>query len=212
MWRPDFLNGSSALNGVEWLGIFASYLLGCFATGYYLVRWRTGEDLRHIGSGNVGARNVGRVLGKWGFALTFLGDFIKGALPVWAAGAMGFQPLAVICAMLAVVIGHNWPAQLRFRGGKGVSASFGALAVYDPLCGLIICALFLVVFAFWRRFTWSGLLAFATAPFVMLMFAREHIALAGIFALTALVLIAHWREVFEEICRQNPRSKLKAGA
>ncbi|HEY2951890.1 MAG TPA: glycerol-3-phosphate acyltransferase [Verrucomicrobiae bacterium] len=205
------MNGSPALNGGEWLGIFASYLMGCFATGYYLVRWKTGEDLRHLGSGNVGARNVGRVLGKWGFLLTFVGDFIKGAIPVWAAEALDFQPLAVIGAMLAAVIGHNWPAQLRFRGGKGVSASFGALAVYDPTCGLIICALFLVVFAFWRRFTRSGLLAFATAPFVMMGFEREQIVLAGIFALTVLVLIAHWREVFEESCRQNPRSKLKAG-
>src|ERR1051325_3820906 len=211
MWRPEFLNGFPALDGGEWLGIFASYLLGCFATGYYLVRWRTGEDLRYLGSGNVGARNVGRVLGNWGFLLTFLGDFTKGALPVWGAQVLDFQPLAVICAMLAVVLGHNWPAQLRFHGGKGVSASFGALAVYDPTCALVICALFLIVYAIWRRFTWSGLLAFAAAPFVMMMFERELMALVGIFALTALVLISHGRGVFEEIHRQNPRSKLKAG-
>ena len=167
--------------------------------------------MRQLGSGNVGARNVGRVLGKWGFLLTFLGDFTKGALPVWGAQVLDFQPLAVICAMLAVVLGHNWPAQLRFHGGKGVSASFGALAVYDPTCALVICALFLIVYAIWRRFTWSGLLAFAAAPFVMMMFERELMALVGIFALTALVLISHGRGVFEEIHRQNPRSKLKAG-
>lgn len=211
MWRPDFLNGSPALTGGEWLGIFSSYLLGCFAAGYYLVRWKTGEDLRHLGSGNVGARNVGRVLGKWGFVLTFLADFMKGAIVVGTAKAAGFQPLAVLCAMLAVVIGHNWPAQLRFHGGKGVAASSGALAVYDPACGLIIVALCLVAFSFWRRFTLSGLLAFAAAPFVMMLFDREPMALAGIFGLTTLVLITHWREVFEEICRQNPRRKLKAG-
>ena len=78
-------------------------------------------------------------------------------------------------------------------------------------CGLIIVTLFLVVVSVWRRFTRSGLLAFATAPFVMMLFEREPVALVGIFALTALVLIAHWRDVVEESCRQNPRSKLKAG-
>ncbi len=211
MWRPDFLTGSAALSGAEWLGVFASYLLGCFAAGYYLVRWKTGEDLRQRGSGNVGARNAGRVLGKWGFVLTFLADFIKGAIAVWAGTTMEFQPLAVLCMMLAVVIGHNWPAQLRFHGGKGVSASFGALAVYDPTCGLLIVGLFLVVVSFWRRFTLSGLLAFAAAPFVMMLFEREPMAMAGIVALTLLVLGAHWRDIFEEICRQNPRRKLKAG-
>jgi glycerol-3-phosphate acyltransferase PlsY len=211
MWRPDFLNGFPALTGREWLGILASYLLGCAATGYYLVRWRKGEDLRQLGSGNVGARNVGRVLGKWGFALTFLGDFLKGAIPVWSAQALEFQPLAVVGVMLAVILGHNWPVQLRFHGGKGVSASLGALAVYDIVCGLLICALFLVMFALSRRFTRSGLLAFAAAPCVLMLFERAPVVLGGIFALTGLVLIAHWRDIFEEICRQNPRTKLKAG-
>ena len=62
-----------------------AYLLGCFATGYYLVRARTGHDLRKSESGSVGARNAGRVLGKTGFVVTLLGDFGKGALAVWIA-------------------------------------------------------------------------------------------------------------------------------
>ena len=62
-----------------------AYFIGCFTTGYYLVRLRTGKDIREMGSGSAGARNVGRFLGKSGFFLTMLGDFIKGALAVWLA-------------------------------------------------------------------------------------------------------------------------------
>ena len=65
--------------------VLEAYVLGCFATGYYLVRARTGKDLRTIESGSIGARNAGRVLGKTGFAITLLGDFGKGALAVWIA-------------------------------------------------------------------------------------------------------------------------------
>src|ERR1035441_2499722 len=63
----------------------AAYALGCFTTGYYLVRWRTGQDVREVGSGSVGARNVGRLLGRQGFLATMLCDFGKGMLAVWGA-------------------------------------------------------------------------------------------------------------------------------
>ena len=100
-----------------------AYLLGCLATGYYLVRARTGRDIREIDSGSTGARNVGRVLGKTGFGLTVLGDFGKGALAVWGARHWTHDHQLAALAMLAVVAGHIWPAQLRFRGGKGVATS-----------------------------------------------------------------------------------------
>src|SRR5579872_1257598 len=63
----------------------AGYLLGCLTVGYYLVRWQTGRDIRQAGSGSVGAKNVGRILGVGGYLITFLADFAKGALAVWLA-------------------------------------------------------------------------------------------------------------------------------
>jgi acyl phosphate:glycerol-3-phosphate acyltransferase len=107
----------------------AAYALGCFTTGYYLVRWRTGRDIREVGSGSVGARNVGRLLGWRGFLATVLGDFGKGALAVWAARQFTTDDRLVALAMPAVVAGHLWPAQLRFRGGKGMAAALGALLI-----------------------------------------------------------------------------------
>jgi acyl phosphate:glycerol-3-phosphate acyltransferase len=75
----------SMFTGIELSMILCSYLLGCCTAGYYWMRLRTGQDIRRLGSGNVGARNVGRSLGTSGFAVTFFFDFLKGALAVWLA-------------------------------------------------------------------------------------------------------------------------------
>src|SRR5205814_6775520 len=123
-WSDNFHSANWNQAGIL---CFCSYLLGCFAAGYYLVRMRLGEDLRELGSGSVGARNVGRVLGKTGFLLTLLGDFGKGAFAVWAARHFTTNDHAVALAMICVVAGHIWPLQLRFRGGKGMATSLGAL-------------------------------------------------------------------------------------
>ena len=136
------------LPSANWLqatgSVLGAYLLGCFAIGYYLVRARTGRDIREIGSGGTGARNAGRILGKSGFTLTALGDLSKGALAVWfAAEFASHNRTAMALAMLAVVVGHIWPAQLHFRGGKGVATSFGALLMFDYRVALTILVLFL---------------------------------------------------------------------
>src|SRR5580698_8498322 len=96
-----------------------AYLIGCFTTGYYLVRAWTGKDIRETGSGSSGARNVGRVLGKQGFFFTVLGDFAKGALAVWLTREWTNDELCAALAVVAVVAGHLWPVQLKFHGGKG---------------------------------------------------------------------------------------------
>ena len=111
--------------------IAAAYAIGCLSTGYYLVRLRSGADVRSMGSGNIGARNVGRVVGKWGFAVTLAGDTAKGAAPVAAALLLDMEPWVLIAVLLAVVAGHLWPAQLGFRGGKGLATTMGAVLVLD---------------------------------------------------------------------------------
>ena len=95
------------MTGKETTIILASYFLGCLTTGYYWVKWRTGEDIREQGSGNVGARNVGRSLGASGFMVTFLLDLAKGALAVTAARYFGLTDEALIAALVAVVVGHS---------------------------------------------------------------------------------------------------------
>jgi glycerol-3-phosphate acyltransferase PlsY len=129
-----------------WIGfIAAGYLSGSIPFGLLIARAK-GVDIRQHGSGNIGATNVGRVLGKSAGALCFALDVIKGATPVLIAGAVMsmFDPAAVTSARMAwwfavgvsAIIGHMYPVWLRFRGGKGVATGFGALLAMWPVTSL----------------------------------------------------------------------------
>jgi len=175
-----------------------AYVLGCFATGYYLVRARTGKDLRAMESGAIGARNAGRVLGKAGFAITLLGDFAKGALAVWIAREWTGDNRLVLIALLAVVFGHLWPVQLRCHGGKGVATSLGALLVFDYRVALMWPVLFLGGFAFMRKSLLPAMFAFACLPMVAWYFDHDNFAVALLALLVAMILFAHRRNLTEE--------------
>jgi len=192
---------SYSLTGREFSWIVASYLIGCFAAGYYYTRWKTGRDIRHEGSGNVGARNVGRTLGAGGFTITFLLDLGKGAFAVAGAIWLGMRPEPLVAALVAVVVGHNWPAQLRFRGGKGIAVSVGALLAYDPLIVMWLFAIFLPVLAVLRNFTLSGMIAFTLGPLVIFLWGLDKIEVAALSILSMLVLLTHRRNIREEIAR-----------
>ena len=165
----------------------ASYALGCFTTGYYLVRWRTGQDVREVGSGSVGARNVGRLLGRQGFLATMLCDFGKGMLAVWWARHFTTDDRLLALAMLGVVAGHLWPVQLRLRGGKGMATSFGALLIFDWKLAVAFVPVL------------PGLFALACLPFASLLLGRGVAEVAGCSILAGMVLMAHRRNLGSEI-------------
>jgi len=171
--------------------IVAAYVLGCVQTGYYLVRSATGQDLRRMGSGGTGARNAGRVLGRKGFVLTLLGDSGKGALAMAVAVWLHASPWAAAAALVAVAAGHVWPAQLRFSGGRGVAVALGALAVYEPRLLGVLAAVTLCGCLAGRGFQSSGLCGFAALPFGAAWLGLPGAGLAGISALSLLVLFAH---------------------
>jgi glycerol-3-phosphate acyltransferase PlsY len=179
--------------------VLGAYLLGCFAIGYYLVRARTGKDIREIESGSTGARNVGRVLGKPGFVLTAFGDFGKGVLAVWSAREWTNNNHLAALAMLGVVAGHLWPVQLRFRGGKGAATSLGALLVFDYRIALTFAVLFLAGFAVMRKTVFPGMFAFACLPLASLWFNRDGLTATLVAVLSAIILLAHRRNLAEEI-------------
>jgi len=116
----------------------SSYLVGCCVAGYYLTRWRTGADLRDLGSGSAGARNTARFLGRGFGVVAFAWDFAKGVLAAVIARHLG-EDMAL--ASIGVVLGQVWPAQLGFRGGKGVAPAAGVLTVVQPwLLGVVAVA------------------------------------------------------------------------
>ena len=178
-----------------------AYFLGCFTSGYYLVRWFADKDIRSIGSGSVGARNVSRVLGKKGFLLTVMFDTTKGALAVLIARHFSTDEQFVLLTMSAVVIGHIWPIQLRFHGGKGMATSVGSLLVYDLQLALTFAVLFLC-FATWQRKTvLPGLFALACVPLagMVLSLTPGKVILLSLWA--GLVLFAHRKNLVDEFAQ-----------
>lgn len=148
--------------------LVVGYLLGCFNTGYYLVRWWTGSDIRTVFSGNTGSRNVGRLLGTPGFVLTFVGDAGKGLVAVWLARHWLDHPLTEVAVLLAVIAGHIWPIQLAGRGGKGFATFAGGMVIWEPwvlVAGLALCVL---LFPVMKRTTKTGLVVLALSPLLVL--------------------------------------------
>ena len=159
--------------------LLGSYLLGSIPFGYVAGKIR-GIDIRKIGSGNIGATNVVRVLGKrYGYSV-FVLDFLKGfgavkismsvatdARPEWAS-----PEIFGIFAAIASVIGHSFPVWLKFRGGKGVATSAGALFGLIPLAALIGIVIWVLVFWFTRYVSVASVVAAATLPLVILIMTR----------------------------------------
>src|SRR5438132_318717 len=140
----------------------AGYLIGGIPFGFLVARWR-GVDIFAEGSGNIGATNVGRVLGRRFGILVFLLDFAKGAVPValakmLAADLPGASALAV-GAGLCALLGHMFPIYLRFRGGKGVATGAGVVSVLVPLPALAAVLTWVVVVAASRYVSLASLTA-----------------------------------------------------
>ncbi|MEN8700452.1 glycerol-3-phosphate acyltransferase [Bacillus infantis] len=176
--------------------IILCYLAGCINGAYLLARKWQGKDIRQMGSGNAGARNAGRELGKRGFFYTVLIDAGKTVLALAAADAFLGQAALLICAF-AVLCGHIWPAPLGFRGGKGVVV-YLASALYIAPASLLTA--FMVLLAGWgitRRFTVPGLIAMAAMP-VSIYILGGGVPAAGAFAIMLLIVIAAHNDYFSK--------------
>ncbi len=181
------------------------YLFGGLSAGYWLVRWRLGRDIRGLGSGCTGAKNVGRELGPAAYWFTGLVDFAKGGVAVWLARRLTGDDRLAALAMVGVVLGHVWPLQLGFRGGKGVATSVGALMIWDCQIALAAMALFAFLFVLLGRTTPGGLLAFALLPLAGMFLERQAWQIFALSVLAGLVLVAHWRNLWEEFARLTGR-------
>jgi glycerol-3-phosphate acyltransferase PlsY len=157
------------------LVVLGAYLIGSFPSGY-LIGLARGIDVRKQGSGNIGATNVLRVLGKkWGY-LCFLLDIGKGALAVWLAKltlAPAWHLDPTTCAILAaaaVMIGHTFPVWLGFKGGKGISTSGGiAIALFPIEVFVISISLWVVVFFVSRIVSIASLVAAVTLSSILIV-------------------------------------------
>lgn len=126
------------------LSIFISYLIGSIPTAYIITKLFKSVDIRTYGSGNPGATNVLRVVGKTAAIITLAIDFLKGFLTVKISQILGSGPEFQILYGTVAVAGHNWPIWLKFRGGKGVATAFGVVSVLMPGIALLSFAVFII--------------------------------------------------------------------
>lgn len=150
--------------------LIAAYFIGGIPFGYLLVRWRTGEDVRATGSGNIGATNVLRSSGPLLGVATLLLDIAKGWVAVWLMAKYGSaEPLWTSLAGIAVILGHAFPAVLKFKGGKAVASFVGAFAYLAPLPLLAITIVFVLVVAVTRFISLGSIVGAGLFPVAVWM-------------------------------------------
>ena len=182
-----------------------AYLLGSIPFGYLLVRLVRKEDIRAVGSGNIGATNVIRSGAKGLGLLTFVLDAFKGYIAVvFALWMLSLSSLAVLAhvpaqnaaavAAFAAILGHIFPVWLGFKGGKGVATAFGVLAALVPFAALAALGIFILIFAVTRYVSLGSVVAAACYPFLGLLLThgeRTPLFAIVLFLMSALVIFKH---------------------
>ena len=199
-----------------------SYLLGSIPTGYLLVRIFRKQDIRAVGSGNIGATNVLRAGGKGLGAATFFLDMLKGSAAVYLGGFIGallapdaqprdMQALAALCA----VLGHMFPVWLHFRGGKGVATGFGVFLVACPLAALAAISVFFLVVLVSRYVSLGSILGAASFPVFasfLVTGTRPPFFIAVQYAVAYLIIARHHQNIRRLLTGKESRFGVKKPA
>jgi acyl phosphate:glycerol-3-phosphate acyltransferase len=198
-----------------WILLIAgSYLAGSIPFGWLTAKWIAGVDLREVGSGNIGATNATRVLGKtWG-SIVLLLDALKGLLPTavwpWLLGVSPeFAKHAMVLCGLVAILGHLYPIWLRFRGGKGVATAAGVVAVLAPIGTLVALAIFLGIYLTTRIVSLGSLaaaIAFAVYQLIALQpqpFGSETWSIALFSVVVPLLIVVRHRSNILRLWRRE---------
>jgi len=175
------------MSASAWLPVafVLGYLFGSIPFGLILTKLAGTQDLRSIGSGNIGATNVLRTGRKGLAAATLLLDMLKGTAAVVIAGTLG-GPNAAMLAALGAFLGHLFPVWLKFRGGKGVAVYIGVLIGLFWPAAIVFCALWLATAVATRYSSLSALVASFVTP--IFLWSLGHGALASLFAVLTVLL------------------------
>ena len=150
------------------------YFMGTVSCAYLISKYIFSKDIRQYGSKNPGTTNMLRTFGKKAGAVTLVGDYLKGTIAVlissFLAKKLGADPdLARYISALAVVCGHNWSVFMRFRGGKGVATSYGAMLAISPLMTLASMVFYIIILLVTRYVSIASMLGVCLFPILMLM-------------------------------------------
>jgi glycerol-3-phosphate acyltransferase PlsY len=200
--------------------VVASYLLGAFPTGFIVYKLRKGGDIRNQGSGNVGGTNVTRTVGTSFGVITIIADIIKGFLPVLAVYFLYPEDLILLTiAIAAVILGHDYPVFLRFKGGKGISSSYGVIiglcsfpfannAVWlRILPAIIILAIWMILFFTLKIVSVASLSAAIAVPLSFYFTRYPLVIVIAAILLFVLTFIAHRDNIKRLIKREEKKLK-----
>lgn len=186
--------------------VIAAYLVGNANFAYILVKFLKNEDVRDYGSGNAGTTNVLRVMGKNVALPVFLLDALKGCLVIVVGRLLGLDEIFLALGGVAVVAGHNWPAFLQFRGGKGTATSLGVFLTYDWQVAIIAIMIGLIVLGIWRMVSLSSMVGMTMLPVFTLIMGRSIVEIVFAFVLCLFSLYQHRKNIGRII--QGRESKL----
>ena len=191
-------------NEMEALLVIFSYLLGSVPSGLIIGKL-SGLDVRKAGSGNIGATNVARLLGKTGGLLTLVGDTAKGFIPVLVVQQMGFSYSVTALVGVAAFLGHLYPIFLKFKGGKGVATSFGVLLGLAPLATMILLVVFAAVAFTTRIVSLSSMVTAVAAPLVLWLFyySPTYVIVTAFMAL--MIVFRHYANIQRLLNGTEPR-------
>lgn len=188
------------------LTLLLAYVIGSIPTGYIIVKSKTGDDIRTIGSGSTGATNVKRVLGKKWFFIVLLLDALKGALPVilatlfvTAGKSLGLAP---VLAAVAVIIGHSKSCFLGFKGGKSVASGVGTILALNWMVGAIIAIIWGIITYTTKYVSVGSIIALLISPVLMYLF-KAPIAYICYCAIGAIYIVYLHRENIKRLFAGN---------
>lgn len=187
--------------------VIASYLLGSVPTGLLLGK-ALGVDIRATGSGNIGATNVYRTLGRKVGIITLLGDCLKGLIPVLAARWLGLPDVWVAVAGFAAFTGHVYTVFLRFKGGKGVATALGVFLGASPLAVLAAIGVFALVIWKWRYVSLASIAAAAAMPLFVAIIDSRPLIFAMTLLIAAIVIWKHRENIIR--LKSGTENKFKA--
>lgn len=172
--------------------LIVSYLAGSVTGAFYIIKWETGQDIRKMGSGNAGATNAGRILGKKGFLLTLLIDAVKVIVTLYAVKeGISDSEFALVLSSIFLCIGHLFPIQLKFHGGKGVVVYLAAALFLSPFtiggAAVVMGAGYILL----HRYKTAGFLAMASIPVTAFLIENSFILPCGLLLLFIIVVLSH---------------------
>jgi glycerol-3-phosphate acyltransferase PlsY len=170
--------------------LIVSFILGSIPFGIIIAKAQ-GVNLKKVGSGNIGATNVLRSLGKWPAALTLLGDILKGTLAVAIGRYFGVGSVYEGLMGISAIFGHNFSLFLGFKGGKGVATSLGVLVIYTPYGALCTIILWIMVATITKYSSLGAIVSFGLLPLNILLFDFDKGKLLTGVLITIFILLRH---------------------